>query len=144
MLGPSRTGKGTLLCALLGHKIKMMKKKDVKNTDFYSEVTSNMFMACVDAQGKPLRNAIMSQSQNSHTLSPKIIGDVASYPKKFVEAGLNQMHLIDFPGMFDSKGPELEIAFTLSLQRILTSAKSAHILVLVPATSLGSATSKII
>lgn len=117
VLGPSRTGKGTLLCALQGHNIQMFKTKDakVRNTVLGKEAKVVKFMACADGQGNPIVNDIMSNSHNSHTIYPKIVGDLDRYPEVYKKAGLENKFLIDFPGMFESKGPELDIAFYLTL-----------------------------
>ena len=47
--------------------------------------------------------------------------------------GLEGWHAIDFPGMFESRGPEIEAAIMLALQHILLSARKAKVLILVSA-----------
>ena len=44
--------------------------------------------------------------------------------------------MIDFPGIFESRGAELDIAIRLSLQHLLLSSKSAKVLLLVSAAVL--------
>ena len=92
-------------------------------------------MAPVGKDELPETNDIMSHSHNSHTLFPKIPGDT-DYPKQYRQAGLQDTYLVDFPGMFESRGPELDVAMSLALQKILMSAKSAKVLVLVQASIL--------
>ena len=48
VLGPTRTGKGTLLTALQGTKMKFYRKKDVDQTDVGKEAYQKFFMAPVD------------------------------------------------------------------------------------------------
>jgi len=52
--------------------------------------------------------------------------------------------LIDFPGMFETRGPEIDIAIHLTLQKILREAKSAKIMVLISATCLRSSDNHVI
>ena len=53
---------------------------------------------------------------NSHTLEPKIYGKVTeSLLDSQVSNKYPQLELVDFPGMFDSKGTVLEIAIDLAL-----------------------------
>lgn len=76
-------------------------------------------MACADEDGAPIENDIISMSRNSHTLYPKIVGEIEKYPEDFKKSGLENLYLVDFPGMFESRGPELDIAMSLALQRVL-------------------------
>lgn len=91
-------------------------------------------MAPEGPDGEPITEAIMSHSHNSHTIVPKLPQDKPEYAEEY--KGLDGTWLVDFPGMFESKGLELDIAMDLTLQRVLLQAKSAKILVLVSATSL--------
>jgi hypothetical protein len=75
----------------------------------------------------PANHDIISHSHNSHTFKPKVIGN-GTYDERFKE--LNGTYLVDFPGMFDSKGYDLDIAMHLALQRVIVQAKSTKILVL--------------
>ena len=92
-------------------------------------------MAPISADKKDLPGSskIISHQHNSHTIKPKIPCE-PKYPYDFYE--MNGTHLIDFPGMFESKGAELDIAMHLTLKKVLTTAKSAKILLLVQATCL--------
>jgi len=47
-LGPSRTGKGTLLAAMQGYEMKMFKRSKCKGTAAGKEAALAMFMAPVD------------------------------------------------------------------------------------------------
>lgn len=130
-LGPSRTGKGTLLAALQGHEMKLFRRKgDVKQTAAGKEAVLMTFMAPVskDNDELPDVNAIVSHQHNSHTIYPKITAKPADKFK-----GLENVRLVDFPGMFDCKGVILDIALELSLQRILMQARSAKLVLLVSA-----------
>lgn len=60
----------------------------------------------------PILSEIMSHERNSHTLRPKIIGD-GHYIPQFSQ--LEGTLLVDFPGIFESKGLELEISIHLAL-----------------------------
>ena len=51
VIGPSRAGKGTLLAALLGHKMKYFNKKSVKGTMLENEVSVANFLAPVAEDG---------------------------------------------------------------------------------------------
>lgn len=81
----------------------------------------------------PANSDIISHLHNSHTFKPKIVSD-GKYPDNLKD--LNGTILIDFPGMFDSKGYDLDIAMHMALQRVIMSAKSTKILVLAQATCL--------
>ena len=61
-LGPSRTGKGTLLAALQGFKMKIFKKRQVKDTEVGKSARLMTFMAPCDPNDDkmPIMNAIMS------------------------------------------------------------------------------------
>ena len=65
---------------------------------------------------------------------PKLPQEKAEYIGEFSQ--LNGTWLVDFPGMFESKGLELDIALDLTLQRVLQRSKSAKLVLLVPATIL--------
>ena len=49
---------------------------------------------------------------------------------------MKDTHLLDFPGMFESRGPELDVAVSLTLQKILSDARSVKTLILVQASIL--------
>lgn len=66
---------------------------------------------------KPDDSAIISHLHNSHTFKPKIVSN-GQYKENFKD--LNGTYLVDFPGMFDSKGYDLDIAMHLALQRLIT------------------------
>ena len=86
-------------------------------------------MAPIGEDGQPQVNKIMSYGHNSHTLKPKIIQE--KWDDMYT--GLDGWYAIDFPGMFESRGPEIEAAIQLALQHILLSARNAKVLVLVSA-----------
>lgn len=110
------------------------RKAKNKTQAVYRDAACATFMAPVGPDGEPMPEAIMSHAHNSHTIVPKIPQDKPEYPKDY--AGFDGTWLVDFPGMFESKGTELDVAIDLTLQRVLLQAKSAKILVLVSATSL--------
>ena len=93
-------------------------------------------MAPVGDNKQPQEGKIISYGHNSHTLKPKIISD----PPKWGDLynGLDGWHAVDFPGMFESRGPEIEAAIMLALQHILISARKAKVLVLVSASIFNS------
>ena len=84
-----------------------------------------------DVNGAPSENRIISHVRNSHTLKPKFVSDPPVYGDEF--CGLDSIYSVDYPGMFESRGPELDVALYLGIQQILLSAKSARVLVLVSA-----------
>ena len=90
----------------------------------------------------PAENKIISHQFNSHTIRPKFACEKVEYPPQF--AALNGTWLIDFPGMFETRGPDIDIAIHLTLQKILREAKSAKIMVLIAATCLRSSDNHII
>ena len=49
---------------------------------------------------------------------------------------MNGLHLVDFPGLFETRGAEIDIAIHLTLQKILRKSKSAKVLVLLSSSSL--------
>ena len=57
---------------------------------------------------------------------------------------LNGTYLVDFPGLFETRGPEIDIAIHLTLQRILSKSRTAKAIVLLSATCLKSENSHII
>lgn len=114
VVGPSRTGKGTLLAALKGQKMKLFRRKAKdRQREFYKDVATATFMAPEGPDGEPIVEAIMSHSHNSHTIVPKIPQEKPEYPPEFSE--LDGTWIVDFPGMFESKGLELDIAIDLTL-----------------------------
>lgn len=118
VVGPSRTGKGTLLAALKGQKMKLFKRKAKdRQKAVYRDSACATFMAPEGPDGEPLEEAIMSHKHNSHTIVPKIPQNKPEYPEEFKD--FNGTWLVDFPGMFESKGTELDIAIDLTLQRVL-------------------------
>ena len=118
VVGPSRTGKGTLLAALKGQKMKLFKRKPKnKQMAVYRDSATATFMAPVGPDGEPIEEAIVSHKHNSHTIVPKIPQEKPEYPEEY--AALNGTWIVDFPGMFESKGVELDIAIDLTLQRVL-------------------------
>lgn len=92
--------------------------------------TLNFMAPCDYYQNMPCESSIISHERNSHTLRPKIVGG-PDYYEQFNQ--LQDHYLIDFPGIFESRGPELDIAIRLSLQQILFKSKSAKVLLLVSA-----------
>lgn len=70
-------------------------------------------MAPVGDDGEPKITQFISFSHNSHTLKPKFVKDPPAWDEKFM--GLDGWHGIDFPGMFESRGPEIEQAIMLAL-----------------------------
>lgn len=90
-------------------------------------------MAPVGEDGTPIETAIVSHERNSHTLRPKIVGN-GKYIKEYSQ--MEGSLLVDFPGIFESKGIELDIAMHLALQKLMISAKSVKVLVMVSALSL--------
>jgi len=69
-------------------------------------------MVPIDDQGNMSENEIISHQGNSHTLAPSIAHG-PDYIDKF--SNLKGHYLVDFAGMFDSKGSEIEIAIDLAL-----------------------------
>lgn len=112
-LGPSRTGKGTLLAAIMGKKMKIFRKNKVKQTKAGQEAKLQTFMAPVDPADPNLPdvNDIVSHQHNSHTIYPKIPTDKAH--ESFT--GMENTFLVDFPGMFDCKGLLLDIPMEMAL-----------------------------
>lgn len=133
ILGASRTGKGTLLTALHGGKMKLFKRAKIKDEALREKVatTQQTFMAPVGDDGEPKITQFISFSHNSHTLKPKFVKDPPEWHEKYM--GLDGWHGIDFPGMFESRGPEIEQAIMLALQYIFQQAKESKVLVLVSA-----------
>ena len=130
VIGASRTGKGTLLEALTGTNFKFIKKKDFPSVDWIQK-SATLTMMAPEVEGNPVEKMIVSHSFNSHTLKPKLVSDPPKYGDHF--CGLDKFHMVDYPGMFESKGPELDSALYLGIQKILLTAKSARVLVLVSA-----------
>lgn len=62
----------------------------------------------------PSENKIISHGRNSHTLKPKFVSDPPVYGDEF--CGLDSIHSVDYPGMFESRGPELDVALYLGIQ----------------------------
>ena len=122
-------------------KLFRRKAKD-RQKAFYKDVATATFMAPEGPDGEPISEAIMSHSHNSHTIVPKIPQNKPEYPEEY--NALDGTWIVDFPGMFESKGLELDIAIDLTLQRVLLKAKSAKILVLWSATSLTPESSVIV
>lgn len=61
VIGPSRAGKGTLLAALLGQKMKFFHKKNVKGTDLENRVSVANIIAPVAEDGvTPVLSDIIS------------------------------------------------------------------------------------
>ena len=117
VIGPSRVGKGTLLSALQGWKMKLFKRTAA--TLKYSEVaqsssTLNFLAPCYSGNGEPVNSSIISHQRNSHTLKPKIVGGPNDFGEEFYEL-LQGHYLVDFPGIFESRGIELEISIRLAL-----------------------------
>lgn len=142
VLGPTRTGKGTLLTALKGVPMKLFRKKDITMTEATKDVHQAYFIAPVNEEQQPGQSEIISHQYNSHTIRPKFASDSTIFPDEFKE--LNGLHLIDFPGLFETRGPEIDIAIHLTLQRILQKAKSAKVLVLISSSCLISSNNQII
>lgn len=113
--------------------MKLFKKKEIADSEIAADISkgSNTIMAPVGEDGKPLYDKIVSHAHNSHTLKPKLVADPPKYGDEYL--GLEKYHAVDFPGMFESKGPELDTALYLTLQKVLLEAKSAKVLVLVSA-----------
>lgn len=88
---------------------------------------------------EPIELNIISHQHNSHTFYPKIVGN----PVEQFE-GFSDCLMVDFPGMFDSKGPIMDIAMLLGLQRILRKAKKAKVLIMVSAGVLEPSATKLI
>ena len=111
-LGPSRTGKGTLLTAMEGYEMQVFERKNTMNTAAGQESAMGMYMAPVDPNNKymPDTNLKVSHQHNSHTFYPKVVGSPSE-----LYAPYNKLCMVDFPGMFDSKGVVLDIALELSL-----------------------------
>lgn len=133
IIGASRTGKGTLLEALKGTPMKYFEKKNLKHLDHEWIKNSALlgFMAPYDKDGNPLQADIVSHGHNSHTFRPKLVSDPPQYGDLY--CGLDKFHSIDYPGMFESRGLELDTALYLGIQQILLTAKSARVLVMVSA-----------
>ena len=88
-------------------------------------------MSAVDESGNPIISPIVSHQRNSFTVFPSIFCG-PKYADEYY--GLNGSYLIDFPGMFDSKGDEIDIIIDLTLQMIINRAKSTKIVLLLPST----------
>ena len=93
-------------------KLFRRKAKD-RQKAIYKDAATATFMAPVGEDGEPIEEAIMSHSHNSHTIVPKIPQEKPDYPEEY--KGLNGTWLVHFPGMFESKGLELDIAIDLTL-----------------------------
>lgn len=130
VIGSTRTGKGTLLEALRGTKMEMIKKRQYPDIEWIQKSATLRMMVPVK-DGKPVESDIISNSFNSHTLMPKLVSDPPQYGEHY--CGLERFHMVDYPGMFETRGPELDTALYLGIQKILMTAKSARVLVLVSA-----------
>jgi len=94
---------------MMGQTMKFMKAKQ-NNIEQSAQMH---VMVPVDPNSQsPIESLIISHKHNSHTLKPKIVNG-PDYPESF--QALNGIHLIDFPGMFESKGLELDVAMHLTL-----------------------------
>lgn len=143
VIGASRTGKGTLLSGLMGQKLKLFKKnQQTRNLPIYRDAATKLFVMPEGPDGHPVDSLIISNKYNSHTLVPKLPQTEPKYIKDF--ESLNKTWLIDLPGMFDSRGDEFDITQDLTLQKLILSAKSAKILVLVSAQCLTMGSSVLI
>lgn len=133
VIGASRTGKGTLLAALHGAKIKHYQKKSPKLAEnaVAKSAAGMQFLAPMGEDGLPCEDAIISHMHNSHTLSPKFVNKTPQYPDEFSE--MQGIYSVDYPGLFESKGLELDISMQLTLHKLITESKKAYILVLVSA-----------
>eukprot|EP00351_Strombidinopsis_sp_SopsisLIS2011_P001728 CAMPEP_0116874466 /NCGR_PEP_ID=MMETSP0463-20121206/5921_1 /TAXON_ID=181622 /ORGANISM="Strombidinopsis sp, Strain SopsisLIS2011" /LENGTH=89 /DNA_ID=CAMNT_0004518125 /DNA_START=308 /DNA_END=577 /DNA_ORIENTATION=- len=89
-------------------------------------------MAPVDNDGKPMNIDFISHYVKSHTFLPSLLAG----PKFDKYPALNGKYLIDFPGFFDSKGPEVSLGIDLALKMVIRASKSAKVILLVPATHL--------
>lgn len=74
---------------------------------------SKAFLAPVGPDGLPAANDIVSHQHNSHTLKPKLVRDPPEYPEAF--CGLDDVYCVDYPGLFESKGAELDISMQVTL-----------------------------
>lgn len=101
------------------------------------------FMAPCDPNNEsiPISIDFISHKRNSHTFCPKIIGQPIDDYNDAINGGL---HLVDFPGMFDTKGTVIEIAMLMALQKIIKRAKSVKIIVLVSAGVFDPSNTKLI
>lgn len=132
LLGPTRTGKGTLLTALShGVQMKLYAKKEWREFAKEEKVYAANFMAPAGAKGQPIKSDMICHQCNSHTIRPKLVSDKTTYIDKF--SALNGLHLVDFPGLFETRGPEIDIAVQLTLQLILKKARSAKVLIMIGA-----------
>ena len=117
-IGPSRAGKGTLLTALKGNTMSLVSVEDLEedgNTQFQDAAVDEI-MVPVNNNDEPLLDENISHQRNSHTLVPRLIYG-PYYSQKF--EALNGHWLIDFPGMFDSKGGEMQIIIDYALKMII-------------------------
>lgn len=111
IIGPTRTGKGTLLTAIKYNNLKYCKRKDLKKQNI--QACQATLLAPFHINGEDvIQNDIISHSHNSHTLQPKIPFE-SPYHKDFSQ--LDKYHLVDFPGIFEQRGPDLDISIHLSL-----------------------------
>jgi len=92
--------------------MKFFQKKKFKDIDFVNHASMNSFIAPAN-NGKPAQEKIISHGWNSHTLKPKFVTDPPIYGDEF--CGLDSIHSVDYPGMFESRGPELDIALYLGI-----------------------------
>lgn len=111
------------------------KKNDVAmaQSAVAQSAAARAFLAPVGPDGLPAAHPIVSHQHNSHTLRPKLVNERAEYPEAF--CGLDDVHCVDYPGLFESKGAELDIAMQITLQKVIMRAKSARVLVLVSAST---------
>lgn len=91
-------------------------------------------MAPEGPDGQPLASELIDHGKNSHTFVPKIPMGEPKYIQEFSE--LDGRHILDVPGMFESKGDEIDVAMDLALQRILLQSKSAKVVLLFSAGGL--------
>lgn len=70
-------------------------------------------MAPEDEKGEAIESELISHGNNSHTFLPKIVQEEPTYIDQYKE--LNGTYLVDLPGMFDSKGEEMDVAMDLML-----------------------------
>ena len=77
VIGSTRAGKGTLLTALKGIKMKYAFREDLieDSNGLFKEddIIENKIMVPVDDEEKPLVSEMISHGQNSHTIKPSIV-----------------------------------------------------------------------
>ena len=73
LIGPSRAGKGTLLSALQGNKMKLVDVDSDEESEVLHNAATSKVMAPVDDDNQPIKSDIISHLGNSHTFVPSLV-----------------------------------------------------------------------